>query len=269
MAEDEKKASIASIEDIVNEYLEQQENKISELEKKTELILTENKITTTYINRAEMIVKAYQKVWDNHYKVHRKGKKELSELRAMQETIVDSDPTRMENDIKKLKERVEGIHKSIHGIENGGGKAVASSLVETEEGERDASTNSTPSKCEFYNKDYCIPCKSPEKFYECEMVKIGNQIKIDKWQPKELISPKCDICGIEVIDPIYNLLYLGKKRVCPECFYKEKPKEPTPSKCEFCGRDLILYKNQWICGHGCMKLAVKPKEPPEQGDEKE
>jgi len=34
--------------------------------------------------------------------------------------------------------------------------------------------------CEFYNKDYCEPCRSPKEFYKCEMVKIGNQIKIDK-----------------------------------------------------------------------------------------
>jgi len=37
-------------------------------------------------------------------------------------------------------------------------------------------------------------------------------------------------------------------------------------KCEFCGRDLILYKDNWICGHGCLKPAIKPKEstPPKQ-----
>lgn len=37
--------------------------------------------------------------------------------------------------------------------------------------------------------------------------------------------------------------------------------QPTPSKCEFCGRDLILYKEKLICGHGCMKPAMNPKEP--------
>jgi len=46
-------------------------------------------------------------------------------------------------------------------------------------------SDSKSSKCEFYNKNYCIPCRSPEKFYECEMVKIGNQIKINKWKPSE------------------------------------------------------------------------------------
>ncbi|KKK93303.1 hypothetical protein LCGC14_2694250, partial [marine sediment metagenome] len=35
--------------------------------------------------------------------------------------------------------------------------------------------------CEFYNKKYCPPC--PEHYYDCDLVKIGNQIKIDKWKP--------------------------------------------------------------------------------------
>ena len=42
-----------------------------------------------------------------------------------------------------------------------------------------------PSCCEFYNEKYCTPCKSPVKYYECDMVKIGNQIKIDKWKPND------------------------------------------------------------------------------------
>ena len=28
-------------------------------------------------------------------------------------------------------------------------------------------------------------------------------------------------------------------------------------ECKFCGRKLILYKQKWICGHGCTKPAVK------------
>jgi len=30
--------------------------------------------------------------------------------------------------------------------------------------------------------------------------------------------------------------------------------------CSFCGRKLILYKQKWICGHGCIKPAIKPDE---------
>lgn len=30
--------------------------------------------------------------------------------------------------------------------------------------------------------------------------------------------------------------------------------------CPFCGRKLIRYKQAWICGHGCTKPALKPKE---------
>ncbi len=50
---------------------------------------------------------------------------------------------------------------------------------------------------------------------------------------------------------------------CKSC--KEKPDEP---KCPFCGRNLIWYKETWICGHGCTKPAVKPDEPREASEGK-
>ncbi len=37
--------------------------------------------------------------------------------------------------------------------------------------------------CEYYNKDYCTPCKHPDKYFDCELVKIGNQIKLDNSKP--------------------------------------------------------------------------------------
>ena len=36
--------------------------------------------------------------------------------------------------------------------------------------------------------------------------------------------------------------------------------EKIKPKCSFCGRKLILYKQEWICGHGCTKPAVKSDE---------
>lgn len=33
--------------------------------------------------------------------------------------------------------------------------------------------------------------------------------------------------------------------------------------CPFCGRKLIRYKEAWICGHGCTKPAIKPREKTE------
>ncbi len=45
---------------------------------------------------------------------------------------------------------------------------------------------SKPPCCEFYNKKYCPPC--PEHYYDCDLVKIGNQIKIDKWKPNITIE---------------------------------------------------------------------------------
>ena len=78
----------------------------------------------------------------------------------------------------------------------------------------------TPSDCEYYNKDYCIPCKSLDNFYECETVKIGNQIKIDKWKPEE---PSKELAELEAKveltrkkypnekDYIYAFMDAGKK----------------------------------------------------------
>jgi len=36
-------------------------------------------------------------------------------------------------------------------------------------------------ECKFYHKDYCEPCTSPDDFKECDLVKIGNQIIVDKF----------------------------------------------------------------------------------------
>lgn len=36
-------------------------------------------------------------------------------------------------------------------------------------------------KCKFYNEVYCEPCRSPTDFEECVLVKIGNQIIVDKF----------------------------------------------------------------------------------------
>ncbi len=41
------------------------------------------------------------------------------------------------------------------------------------------------SSCQFYKEDYCNPCRFPKKYYDCELVKIGNQKIIDNWKPSE------------------------------------------------------------------------------------
>ena len=55
--------------------------RIAELEKKYDLILLENVATTTYINRAEKMVKAYQNAYENKRKNDSKLKEEIAELR--------------------------------------------------------------------------------------------------------------------------------------------------------------------------------------------
>lgn len=41
-----------------------------------------------------------------------------------------------------------------------------------------------PKMCKFYHPDFCVPCKSPTDFKECDLVKIGNQIIVDKFIEK-------------------------------------------------------------------------------------
>lgn len=53
----------------------------------------------------------------------------------------------------------------------------------------------------------------------------------------------------DILHPENKMLNIAKERLRPPM---------APVKCEFCGRDLILYRNDWICGHGCIKPAVKP-----------
>ncbi len=46
-------------------------------------------------------------------------------------------------------------------------------------------TDSKPPSCEFYNIEYCDPCKSPNDITKCDLFQIGTQIKIEKWNPSE------------------------------------------------------------------------------------
>ncbi|KKN15258.1 hypothetical protein LCGC14_0987770 [marine sediment metagenome] len=72
---------------------------------------------------------------------------------------------------------------------------------------------------------------------------------------------------------IHNFEMIGTDGTCKKCgadFQKARytPCNPSeqdtshskPPSCEFCGRDLILYKEKWICGHGCTKPAINPSE---------
>ncbi|KKM60584.1 hypothetical protein LCGC14_0697310 [marine sediment metagenome] len=89
--------------------------RIEKLEKKTDLILTENVVTTTYINRAEGIVKAYQEAYEGHRKKHTYLKKELSELKECISNNHRQHGLHLEKQAKEIKELKEHNHK---GIEN-------------------------------------------------------------------------------------------------------------------------------------------------------
>ena len=104
--------------------------------------------------------------------------------------------------------------------------------------------------------------------------------KLDARQTEIKICPKChayykgihteDACNYHSgTEEDCSKCELRNTRECAACLqikgspynkFKEKPPEP---KYPFCGRNLICYKETWICGHGCTKPAVKPDEPRE------
>lgn len=81
--------------------------------------------------------------------------------------------------------------------------------------------------------------ETPSKYRCLDCNRIWNSLQLDQNEEGDLMCPVCDCTGFDI------------------------EKEPTPSKCEFCGRELIFYNEKWICGHGCIKPAIKPKEPTE------
>lgn len=78
-------------------------------------------------------------------------------------------------------------------------------------------------------------------------------------EPKE---EKCRLIKNAKSDPNWDgslnaELCKGDCETCPYC----EPRFPEVF-CPFCGRKLIRCKQAWICGHGCTKPALKPKERP-------
>jgi len=247
MADDEKKRiELKEFRTLEQERWSWTERHIKELEKKVDDL-------KEYIDATAIILNDDSK---NNYKEiselkddMTKWEKRHQELRDRMLNIKPNNELfikclRMQQQIDELKERVEGIFKSIHGISpdepdiikevlrelrtglknqltdkkahqglrlheiifleslekldakaKDGEKSVSTPVGFTlKDKEASTDTDSTPSKCEFYNKDYCIPCKSPEKFYECDLVKIGNQIKLDKWKPEDYVLSADGYC---------------------------------------------------------------------------
>ncbi len=77
---------------------------IGELEKKYDLILLENVATTTYINRAEKMVKVYQNAYENKREKDSLLKKEIAELKDSRQSHTNMIGTQMDRltDIKEV-----------------------------------------------------------------------------------------------------------------------------------------------------------------------
>ena len=71
-------------------------------------------------------------------------------------------------------------------------------------------TDSKPPSCEFYKKEYCPPC--PDNYYDCDLVKIGNQIRLDKTNEKILENEPKEMraMSIHCTDPNCDALNQGK-----------------------------------------------------------
>ncbi|KKM03431.1 hypothetical protein LCGC14_1774430, partial [marine sediment metagenome] len=70
-------------------------------------------------------------------------------------------------------------------------------------------TDSKPPSCEFYNIEYCDPCKSPNDITKCDLFQIGTQIKIEKWNPSE--QEECS----------HESHFISTKTECEKCKEKE------------------------------------------------
>ena len=66
-----------------------------------------------------------------------------------------------------------------------------------------------PPSCEFYNIEYCDPCKSPNDITKCDLFQIGTQIKIEKWNPSE--QEECS----------HESHFISTKTECEKCKEKE------------------------------------------------
>lgn len=53
------------------------------------------------------------------------------------------------------------------------------------------------SECKFYNEVFCNPCRSPNDFNECVLVKIGYQIVVDKFVENIPIPEKSNYVTLE------------------------------------------------------------------------
>ncbi len=82
-----------------------------------------------------------------------------------------------------------------------------------------------------------------------EVLILLKRVMPDSWAYFQMIQDK--LGGEKMVDA------LDGKTETPTSSIQANSKPPS---CEFCGRDLILYKEKWICGHGCTKPAINPSE---------
>jgi TolA-binding protein len=97
----------------------------------------------------------------------------------------------------------------------------------------------------------------------------GTKDASEKLDSKPKQAEKKELCK----ECLYGDNFPLNKNICPICIpnsnkskFKEKDSEgvdvveSSKHTCSFCGRKLILYGQEWICGHGCTKPAIRPDE---------
>ena len=135
---------------------------------------TMNSFLNSWCNRVKNGEKVLREVIEEVYLLvsgmlnlkHEIGLKKNGQLKA----IFNGVSERLDNLNRKL-----GGEKTVNEVNN---PMSSGSGMKTE-------TDSKPPSCEFYNIEYCDPCKSPNDITKCDLFQIGTQIKIEKWNPSE------------------------------------------------------------------------------------
>ena len=205
MSEDDKKDRAKYIGEMIMFKIKTMDGKITELEKKIEVINDDN---IRIFKDIQLSLKANFKRIE---KLEAWKKKSWNMHQSMAQDILPDQLEILEKEIKELKEQI----KALGGFSNEHAYDIAS---------------------------------------------IGNILRevleaLEDWA----IDPFKAVCKTLLKKLGGETEQYGRKDGNPSLSVKPTDTSKPPS-CEFCGRDLILYKEKWICGHGCTKPAINPSE---------
>ena len=229
MAEDEKE-DMMKFDEKINREFQELEKKVDDMKK--QLFARHSDLAKVVKKEISELEKKVDENREYEIQLKELHDKEISELKndyVYIEAIAEANQI----NITELKERVEGIFESIHGISDGDSIDWKTSYREILEKTK--------------TDEKCPKCGN----YYFEHVGTGREWMCPK---KDGDSKKMHSQRVHSQNDINAELVEAHRKL-----NINDGEKSTPSKCEFCGRDLIFYVDNWICGHGCIKPAVKPK----------